>query len=50
MTWLATAEGLTVHLSYAEVSARIQATPSSERERLPCGGYRLGAWTLRRLS
>lgn len=48
MTWLATAEGLTVRMSYAQLSERIQATPAAERERLPCGSLRLGAWIVRR--
>jgi len=50
MKWVATSEGLTVRLSYAEVSARIQATPKSERERFEDGTLRLGAWIIRRAS
>lgn len=48
--WLATAEGLSVLMTYAEVSARIRATPNSQRERLKDGALILGAWTVRRLS
>jgi len=47
-TWLAQhAGGASCFLTYAEVSARIQATAPAQRERLGPGAYRLGQWTIR---
>jgi hypothetical protein len=39
---------MTVRLTYAAVSARIQSTPPAERVRFEDGSMRLGAWFVRR--
>lgn len=48
--WQATCAGLTVEMTYAQVSARIQSTPPTMRERMADGSLVLGAWVVRRVS